>query len=315
MRGVLLVNLGTPTAPTSTSVKFFLKEFLSDPYVIPNTLPFKKIIFDYLILPWRAKKSALLYQKIWTSQGSPLLHFTQEQAERLQTFFCENNITVSFAMRYGTPSIESRLAEFKKLNIKEIFILPLYPQYSFSTTLSVHDFLQTYKPHFLFHFIDCFYKHPDYIHALATHVKTYWEIHGRGNKILFSFHGLPFASIAQGDPYSEQCHTTSTLLAEKLNLTAEDYITVFQSRFGFQKWLEPSCMNTLLLLAKQNFKRIDVFCPGFVTDCLETLEEIAIRNKKRFFAAGGKSFHYIPSLNAAPSFIHALKNIIFNTTQ
>lgn len=318
--GILLVNLGTPDAPTQKSIKKYLKEFLSDPRVVSLWRPLWWFLLRCVVLPLRTKRLAKSYGDIWLATGSPLAVYSQQQAQALQDQFIieRKNITVILAMRYGNPSIAAGLQAFKKLNIKKIIILPLYPQYSSTTTASVLDASLAEFKHWHelpdFRFINHFYSHPDYIEALAVQIETYWQHHSRGNKLLLSFHGLPEKLTQAGDPYAEQCYTTATLLAKRLHLHPEDYEVVFQSRFGLQKWLQPYCAERLKQLAQRGYKRVDVFCPGFVVDCLETLEEIAQTNKKLFLAAGGKEFHYIPALNTSKKFIHTLETLCFDNS-
>lgn len=314
--GVLLVNLGTPSAPTSTAIRHYLKAFLSDPAVVSLWRPLWWLILNGFILPIRSQQLVKAYQHIWLPQGSPLAVYTAQQAHALQTLCDKNNknIKVVFAMRYGKPSIQTGLDTLETYQPNRYLILPLYPQYSTTTTLSVFEEVKkifqighTTPTH---HFIPSFFDDEGYIAALAHHVQTYWQHHPREKKILFSFHGLPTALCKKGDPYEQQCYATATLLAEKLNLTSDEYCVVFQSRFGKQQWLQPYCVDTLKHLPKAGCKHIDLFCPGFVSDCLETLEEIAVTHKKIFFEAGGEQFNYIPALNNDSVFIEALYHLI-----
>lgn len=316
LTGILLINLGTPAAPTIKAVRKYLAEFLSDPRVveIPRWLWWP--ILHGVVLNIRPKKSVKLYQKIWTNEGSPLLSISQKQTLALQKKFDQefSATKIMLAMRYGNPSIDEALKTLKQNNIQKLIVLPLYPQYSAATTASTFDkvisVLKKWRTVPEFIFINHYFDNPDYINAIADSIQQFWQQHGKGEKLLFSFHGLPQNSIAKGDPYYDQCQQTAKLIAEKLQLSEVAWQMVFQSRFGAQKWLQPYCDKTLEQLAKQGCKKIDVICPGFAADCLETLEEMAIRNKKIFLDAGGKQFHYIPALNDSSSHINTLTNTL-----
>lgn len=317
MYGVLLINLGTPVAATRKAVKNYLAEFLADPRVVELPRWLWLPILYTIVLPLRSRKSAKLYQKIWTQKGSPLLIFSEKISQGVKKILQQQfnqNITAVLAMRYGSPSIAEGLEFFREKKIQQLIILPLYPQYSFSATSSVFDavtkVINTWRVIPQVHFINQYAEDVKYIDALVSSIQTFWLEHERGEKLLFSFHGLPKNSIAKGDPYYQQCLTTAKLVAEKLRLTEDKWQVVFQSRFGKQRWLEPYCDKTLRTLAKQGHKNIDIVCPGFVADCLETLEEIAIRNKEIFIAAGGQQLNYIPALNDSPEHLQALASLI-----
>lgn len=252
------------------------------------------------ILRSRPRKSAQKYTAIWTPQGSPLAVHTKQQALLLGKALAERSIKVAYAMRYGKPSIAEGLA---KLSGCEVTAVPLYPQFSRSTTESVRDVLPRGTK-----MIEQFHDHPAYIAALAALVQRHWTMHGKA-KLLMSFHGLPKRSIDQGDPYQSQCVATAKILAGVLRLAPADYQVTFQSRFGAAEWLQPYTAPTLVSLAKKDVKRVDVFCPGFVSDCLETLEEINIEARKAFMDAGGKEFHALPCLNESPEWVAALGKI------
>ncbi|MBI5447445.1 MAG: ferrochelatase [Gammaproteobacteria bacterium] len=314
--GVLLINLGTPSAPTPQAVKCYLAEFLSDPLVVSIWPPLWKYLLHTLILPFRSKKSAALYRSIWLPSGSPLMVYSLTQTQALQNKIIASHLHthVTLAMRYGKPSISEGIQELRSLGIKKITVIPLYPQYAHATTGSAKfaflSALESQHTSFDYKFIEDFYAHPLYIEALATQIENSWKKRSRGEKLLLSFHGLPKTHSQQSDSYEKQCLNTAHLLAERLHLNKVGYEIVFQSRFGFQKWLQPSCAAALKKLAENGCQSVDIFCPGFVADCLETLEEIAVTNKKIFLNAGGRSFHYIPALNASPLFIETLFSLI-----
>lgn len=309
---ILLINLGTPDAPTVPAVKKFLNEFLSDPDVIPLWKPLRWLLLNTLILPFRSKRTTQLYQKIWQAKGSPLAIISKDQTSSLQHYLEKRDppTTVALAMRYGKPSIKSALNHLKEAGITHLKVIPLYPQYSVSTSGSaikaVNHILRDWLIPPKLSYVSYFYDHPLYIEAICHRIRQHWESHLRAEKILFSYHSLPLKMIERGDPYYSHCKMTTELIVKNLNLKPDEYALVFQSRVGRQKWLEPDCEKTLITLAKSGCKQVEVICPGFVADCLETLEEIAIQNKQRFIDAGGESYHYIPALNDSPEFIKLL---------
>jgi ferrochelatase len=320
--GVLLVNLGTPDAPTPAAVRRYLAEFLSDPRVveIPPAL-WKPVLYGPILLT-RPRKSAAKYAKIWTRDGSPLLVHSQRQrtllrgylGERLKALdlpadFCR----IELGMRYGNPSIGSAIGALRAGGAAKILVLPLYPQYAGSTTASAFDavaqcFAGVRRVPGL-RFVDSFHDDPGYIKALARTVGGYWEKHGRPERLVLSFHGVPRRTLALGDPYHCHCHATARLLARELGLAPDQWVLTFQSRFGRAEWLKPYTAGTLAALAKEGVGRVDVFCPGFVADCLETLEEIGIEGRASFEKAGGKELRAIPCLNEHPAWISALTEI------
>jgi protoporphyrin/coproporphyrin ferrochelatase len=316
---VLYVNLGTPDEPTAPALRRYLAEFLSDPRVveIPRLL-WLPILYGP-ILTFRPKKSALKYASIWTKEGSPLKVWTEQQAKLLQGFLGQqaaqgdDKPLVRYAMRYGNPSVASQLDALKAEGATRILVLPAYPQYSATTTASVFDAVYNWaaKTRHVpeLRFVNRYHDHPGYIAALAESVKKHWAVNGRPEQLVMSFHGVPERTLHLGDPYHCECHKTARLLATELDLTAEQYKVTFQSRFGKAKWLEPYTEPTLVALAKKGVKKVDVICPGFVADCLETLEEINQEARHAFIAAGGKEFEYIPCLNNQQSWIHALSDI------
>lgn len=293
---VLLVNLGTPTAPTAEAVRAYLAEFLSDPRVVELPRLLWLPILHGIVLRTRPAKSAEKYRLIWTAEGSPLAVHTARQANLLAQ---ETGSKVEYAMRYGGPTIASALAK-----LSNPVVLPLYPQYSASTTSSVLDLLPPSV-----RVVREFHDHPAYIHALAANVDGHWAEHGRGERLVMSFHGLPQRAVDRGDPYQRHCLATAELLARSLGLSREAFVVTFQSRFGFAEWLQPYTQPTLVAMAKAGTKRVDVVCPGFVSDCLETLEEIGIAARQAFLAAGGREFHLVPCLNESPEWIAALERL------
>jgi ferrochelatase len=311
--GVLIVNLGTPDAPLTPAVRCYLAEFLADPRVVKLPRHLWLSILYGLILPWRAPQSAKLYQKIWMPEGSPLRVFTERLGKKLQKELPEDT-HVAVGMRYGSPSIEHALTELQKKNVQRIFVLPLYPQYSSTTTASVFDAVAaTLKKWSVvpeLHFITQYAENPAYIAALVSRIQQHWAEHGASEQLLFSFHGIPERLVNEGDPYAKQCHQTADAVANALNLPRTAWQIVFQSRFGRAKWLAPDCVEVLKKLPATGVKKVDIICPGFAVDCLETLEEIAIRNRAIFMAAGGEKFNYIPALNDDPSQIELLARLV-----
>ncbi len=312
--GVLLVNLGSPEAPTRPAVKRYLKDFLSDPRVVNLPRALWWMILHFLVLPFRSGKSAKTYKQVWTEEGAPLIIFTKQLTEKIAVRFNDKPIQIEMAMRYGEPRIVKKLESFKRQGIERLLIIPLYPQYSSTTTASVYDevfrrFLnEKYIPEI--HFINDYHHHPLYIKGVADKIKEAWQQRQKGDLLILSFHGLPAKLSEWGDPYENQCHATAKLIAEQLNIGDKAWKIVFQSRFGKAEWLQPYCVDTLRELPSQGFKNIDIVCPGFSVDCLETLEEIAITNRAVFLEAGGESFCYIPALNADDSHVELLENLI-----
>lgn len=310
--GLLVVNLGTPEAPTTPSVRRYLAEFLADPRVVEIPRLLWLLILHGIILRVRPKRSAANYQQVWMDEGSPLMVYSQAQQKALQEKFPDLN--VKLAMRYGQPSIPDTLERMLAEGVKKLLVLPLYPQYSAATTATVFDKLSQdlQKRRWLpdIRFISHYHDFDPYIEAMATHIEAHWQAHGQGDKLVLSYHGLPERNLTLGDPYHCECHKTSRLLRQRLGLEKEQVLTTFQSRFGKAKWLEPYTDATMKALPGQGVTSIDVFCPGFAADCLETLEEIEGENREYFEAAGGKTFHYIPALNASPGHIDALAQLV-----
>lgn len=300
--GVLLVNLGTPAAPTPQAVRRYLAEFLSDPRVVELPRWLWLPLLHGVILSVRPARSAKKYASIWTPEGSPLAVHTAKQAHLLAA---ASGLAVEYAMRYGDPAIAGGLARLRTAGARRIVVLPLYPQYARSTTQSVRDAIGPEVA-----MIEEFHAHPAYIAALAGSVHRHWAERGRGELLVMSFHGLPRRSVARGDPYEKQCGETARRLAAALGLNESQWKLAFQSRFGAAEWLQPYTQPMLVELARGGLKRVDVVCPGFVADCLETLEEIGIEARHAFLAAGGEEFHALPCLNEAPLWIEALAEIV-----
>ena len=311
---VVLVNLGTPEAPTANAVRLYLREFLSDTRVVEIPRFIWWIILNCIILPFRSKQSAAKYAAIWTKEGSPLKIHTFNQAALLQNKLNErgHQVRVVAAMRYGNPSMPDVLAKLQADGVDRILVLPAYPQYSGTTTASVFDAVfkhyATVRNIPELRLMKQYHDHSAYISALAHSVRTHWEQHQRGH-LLMSFHGVPKRTLMQGDPYHCQCHKTARLVAEQLGLNKNDYSVTFQSRFGKTEWLQPYTLPSLLELAKKADARVDVICPGFTSDCLETLEEINMEGRHAFLLAGGKEFHYSPCLNEDPVWASGLADI------
>jgi ferrochelatase len=310
--GILLVNLGTPDAPTRSAVKRYLAQFLSDRRVVEIPRFIWWLLLHGLILPLRSGKSAAKYASIWTPEGSPLKVWTEKQAKLLPGFLAQRgyDVEVVYAMRYGQPSVETALLELERRGCDRVLVLPLYPQYSAATTASVFDAVfdaaKTMRNVPELRFVKHYHDQSRFIGALAKSLLAHWEKNGRGEKLVMSFHGMPRRTLELGDPYHCECYKTARLLAERLRLPKEEVIVSFQSRFGKAEWLKPYTAPTLQQLAKQGVKRVDVICPGFTSDCLETLEEIAMEAKQDFLQAGGEAFYYIPCLNDSSDWIESL---------
>jgi protoporphyrin/coproporphyrin ferrochelatase len=316
---VLLVNLGTPAAPDAGAVRRFLRQFLSDRRVVEIPRPIWWPILYGVVLPLRPGRTAAKYAAIWTDQGSPLMAHSRQQALMLRGYLGERglDIEVALAMRYGEPSIASALAELQQKSVDQLLVLPMFPQYSATTIASVFDaiadHLKTIRNVPELRWVKHFHDHAGYIEALRRSVLDHWSrvgSLGKAGKLVISFHGVPKRMLELGDPYHCECQKTGRLLAESLGLSNGDYVVTFQSRFGRAEWLQPYTAPTLRKLAADGCARADVICPGFVTDCLETLEEIAIEGKNEFLSAGGNEFHYIACLNETPAFIAALANLV-----
>jgi len=310
--GILLVNLGTPDSPSRRDVKRYLREFLMDPRVVEMPRFLWWPILNGVILNLRPARSAAAYEKIWSEAGSPLLVHTLNQARELQQALGEA-VRVVPAMRYGNPSIAAGLEQLRAAGCERVLVFPLYPQYSATTTASAFDAvtgtLQRWRWIPELRLVNQYYDDPGYIAALADSVREFQRERGRPHKLLFSFHGIPQRYADKGDPYPLQCQRTAELLAQALELEPGQWLLTYQSRMGREPWLQPYTSTTLESLARDGVKKIQVLCPGFAADCLETLEEIAMENRDIFLQHGGRSYEYIPCLNERPDHIEALAAI------
>ena len=315
--GVLLLNLGTPDSPKPSDVRRYLKEFLWDPRVVEVARPVWWMVLNGIILNTRPRRSAEAYAKIWTDKGSPLLVISRQQQQALQAAVSEKfdaPVHVALAMRYGTPSVASGLAELQAAGARRVLVLPLYPQYSATTTAStfdaIADELKGWRWLPELRFVNHYHDNPDYIAALADSVRRYQQQHGKPDKLVMSFHGIPREYFLKGDPYHCECHKTARLLAESLGLKPDQWQLTFQSRLGPKEWLKPYTSEALGILPAGGVKKVQVVCPGFSADCLETLEEIAMENKAVFLEAGGESYGYIPALNTDTAHIDMIAGLV-----
>lgn len=314
--GILLANLGTPEAPTAKALRPYLKQFLSDRRVVEIPRLIWWLILNLIILNIRPRKSAEKYAMVWTDEGSPLYVHAKRQTKLLQGFLGQkinSPFVVELGMSYGQPSIESALNKLAEQNCNRILVFPLYPQYAASSTASAMDAVwrtllkQRNMP--AIRTIRNYHDHPLYIAALAQSVREHWSQNGKPEKLIMSFHGVPRYTLDKGDPYHCECHKTGRLLAEALELEKSEYMVCFQSRFGKAEWLQPYLAPTLEELGRQKVKKLDIICPGFSSDCLETLEEIAMEGKASFQSNGGGEYNYIPALNEREPWIHAMTAI------
>jgi ferrochelatase len=315
--GILVVNLGTPEAPTPGAVRRFLRQFLFDPRVVEYPRALWWLILNLIILVVRPSRSAAAYQKIWTEQGSPLMLFSRSIADRLrETFVAEDStpVLVELAMTYGQPSIDGAIDRLLAGGARRVLVLPLYPQYSGTTTAAVFDAVMKKLGRLRWipeiRWINSYHDDPNFIDALASSIRQHWASNPRGQKLLMSFHGIPKSLLEKGDPYFCQCQKTARLLVERLGLGDDEWMISFQSRVGAEQWLAPYTDESVRLLAEQGIENIDVVCPGFSTDCLETLEEIAMQNAEFFLEAGGKNLRYIPALNDSDEHIAMLSKLV-----
>lgn len=313
---VVLVNLGTPEAPTAAAVRPYLRQFLFDPRVVEIPRLIWWVILNCIIVPFRSGKSAAKYAAVWTAEGSPLKVHTEKQATLLKGYLGErgHQVDVVYAMRYGFPALPDVLATLEKNGCDKVLILPAYPQYSAPTTASVFDDVFDYYKQTRnipeLRLIKHYHDHPAYILALKNSVLKHWEQNQRAGHLVMSFHGVPKRTLMKGDPYHCECYKTARLLAESLGLQKEDFTVTFQSRFGAAEWLQPYTQPSIEAMAKKGVERVDVICPGFTSDCLETLEEINMEVRTAFMLHGGKEFHYIPCLNENPHLLRALAEIV-----
>jgi ferrochelatase len=318
---VLLLNLGTPDAPTAPALRRYLAEFLGDPRVVEIPRVLWLPILHGVILRVRPRRSAAKYATVWTPEGSPLAVWTRKQAVLLGGYLGERGhpVLVRHAMRYGNPSVASQLDELKAEGVTRVLVLPLYPQYAAATTASAFDAVYAWAARSRrlpeLRFVNRYHDDAGYISALAARIQGHWQANGRPEKLVLSFHGVPERTLLQGDPYHCECHKTARLLGERLGMAAGQMVVTFQSRFGKAKWLEPYTEPTLVELARAGVKRVDVACPGFTSDCLETLEEIGQEAREAFLHAGGEDFQYIPCLNDQHEWIAALSAIAIRHMQ
>lgn len=320
--GVLLVNLGTPEAPTPAAVRRYLREFLSDPRVVEIPRPIWWVILNLFILPFRPARTARKYAAIWKPDGSPLRIYHDRQVQLLRGYLGQKlhwPVPVAGAMRYGKPSVADGLAELRDKGCDRVLVIPMYPQYAASTTASVEDAvaraLRKWRPAPQIRLVKDFHAHSAYAKAVAKSVGDYWLKHGRPDRLLMSFHGLPKRSVERGDPYQAQCLESGRLIATELGWNDARTLVTFQSRFGAQEWIQPYTDRTLEALGREGVGRVDVICPGFAADCLETLEEIAQEGRDTFLRAGGKEFHYIPTTNDLPPWMTALAILAIENLQ
>ena len=313
LTGVLLVNLGTPERPVCPGLRNYLSEFLMDPRVIELPTLLRAILVRGIIVNVRSHKSAATYREIWTDKGSPLMLNTQGLANKTQQLL-GSNYKVAMGMRYGKPSLASALKELHEHGVRKIVVIPLYPQYSGSTNGSTFDALgkalskHRWVPEL--RFVSDYYRYPEYTKAIADSITQHWQTHGRKQKLIMSFHGIPKKYISKGDPYQQQCLESARAIANKLKLKDEQWMLVFQSRLGAQEWLKPYCDETLKQLPSQGIESVDIICPGFSADCLETLEEIDGENKQYFLDAGGKEYQYIACLNDSDAHANLMVEIV-----
>ncbi|MCD6668106.1 ferrochelatase [Vibrio cholerae] len=309
--GILLANLGTPQAPTSQAVKAFLSQFLHDQRVVDMSRWLWCPLLHGIILPTRSPKVAKLYQSIWMDEGSPLMVYSRRQRDKLAEL---SQRPVELGMTYGEPSLLEGVRKLQQQGAEQIVVLPLYPQYSATTTAAVFDGLAKALRQLPvvpeLHFIRDYHDHPLYIQALAESVRASWQLHGQGNLLLCSYHGIPKRYAQNGDIYPEHCKKTTELLAQALGLPQDKVMMTYQSQFGKEEWLQPYTDKTMEALPRQGIKKLDVICPAFSVDCLETLEEIAEQNQEIFLHSGGEAFHYVPCLNDSQSHIELMAALV-----
>jgi len=305
---LLLTNLGTPQAPTSTEIRRYLAEFLSDPRVVQVPRPLWWPLLHGLILPLRSGRVARKYAQIWMEGGSPLAVYMRHLAAQVQALMPD--IEVLDAMRYGQPALAQRLRALPSMDVNRVLVLPLYPQYSTTTTASVEDMVGRLTPAGVRADITTDYAtEPGWVNAIAESIRAHWQAHGRGRVLLFSFHGIPQRLADDGDPYPQRCQASAEAIAQALELPPDAWQLGYQSRFGREPWLVPATDTTLRTLGADGVDSVDVVCPGFAVDCLETLEEIAINNANLFRASGGRTLAYIPCLNASPGHARVLADL------
>ena len=319
---VVLVNLGTPDAPTPSAVRRYLAQFLSDPRVIEEPRWLWQLILQGVVLRLRPRRSARAYARIWTAQGSPLMVHSEALRAALDTHLrerCAGPVSVHLAMRYGSPALGDVLTGLNARGVRRLVLLPVYPQYSATSTGAVIDALadavKTLRWPPELRTINDYHDDPAHIAALARSVRTHWESHGRADRLLLSFHGIPQRYVEAGDPYLAHCRATAAALSRELGIAGDAVVVAFQSRVGREEWLKPYTDVTLRELAAAGVGSVQVLCPGFAVDCLETLEEIAMENRDVFLAAGGRRYEYIPALNDSPAQVDALADLVLRNAQ
>lgn len=311
--GVLIANLGTPEKPICPKLRKYLAQFLTDPRVIELPTLLRQFLVRGIIVNIRSHKSAAAYREVWTKEGSPLMVHSQNLTNKVQTELGDNYI-VALGMRYGEPSVDIAFKQLHNAGCRKVVIIPMYPQYSGSTTGSIMDALgatlrkQRWVPEL--HFINAYYENVIYIKALTDSVSKHWEKHGKADKLIFSFHGIPQRYIKNGDPYQAQCEATVSAVVERLGLQPDQWLLVYQSRVGKEPWLQPYCDKTMASLPQNGVSSVDVICPGFSADCLETIEEIDQENREYFLGSGGKQYRYIPCLNSSDSHVELVASIV-----
>src|SRR6056297_212712 len=319
--GVLLANLGTPERPDARALRRYLREFLWDPRVVEVPRPIWWMILNFIIVPFRAPKSAEAYRRVWTERGSPLLYHTRDLAEAMEREFERNYPAVKVypAMRYGKPAIAEALERMREDNVQRLIVLPMYPQYSATTTASVFDGLANALKRIRWipelRLITHYHYDEAWVEAVADRIRAHQDEHGRPEKLVFSFHGIPKNYLLDGDPYYCECQSSARRIAARLKLEPEDYLVTFQSRLGKAEWLKPYTDQTLQGLARDVVKRVQVVCPGFAVDCLETIDEIGLENREEFEEAGGETLEYIPALNAEPDHARVLAELCWRHGQ
>jgi protoporphyrin/coproporphyrin ferrochelatase len=319
--GVLLVNLGTPDAPTPSAVRKFLAQFLSDPRVVEASRWLWLPVLHGVILRFRPRRSAHAYRQVWTAQGSPLMVLTRELADRLQSALLDRlgpMTTLALGMTYGSPSIPTALQQLREQNATRILVLPLYPQYSGTTTASAFDRVTSTLQHWRWvpelRFIMQYHDEPAYLDSIASSIERQWRERGKRH-LLFSFHGIPKSYLLAGDPYHCHCLKSARLVSERLKLADDEWSVSFQSQVGRAEWLRPYTDELLIRYAREGRREITVVCPGFAIDCLETLEEIELRNRETFLASGGTAYDYVPALNSSDAQVALLADLVARHAQ
>ena len=319
--GVLLANLGTPDHPDARALRRYLREFLWDRRVVEVPRPIWWLILNLFIVPFRSPRSAEAYRRVWTERGSPLLYYTRDLAESMAHEFGRNmpRVNVYVGMRYGSPGIAEALEQARRDNVQRLIVLPLYPQYSATTTASVFDGLADALKEIRWipelRFVTHYHYDEAWVEAVADRIRSHQAEHGKPDRLLFSFHGIPRDYLLKGDPYYCECRSSARRIAARLKLAPEEWQVTFQSRLGKAEWLKPYTDETLLKLAGEGVERVQVVCPGFAVDCLETIDEIGVENREAFEEAGGEALEYIPALNAESDHARVLTELCWRHGQ